>query len=129
MTPQEYLETAKCYTCLGMTMGQSLVLAKLKAIILALDNTMATDSQTLLQRGACFACLGLSTFEVLQIVMLNIIEELITDTLGETCMFCGEGDPAGAPTGCTCAWYVNLLNSEAWYWDARPAHNTWYQFG
>lgn len=129
MTPNEYLASADCYTCLGLTVGQALVLAKLKAIIVKLDPTMPTDTQSLMNQGSCFTCLGLSQFETLQIVMLNIIGDLVGGG-GSGCVICGEGDPVDPPpANCLCAWYINLLNSQTWYWDRRVGNVKWYQFG
>lgn len=130
MTPAEYVNSAKCYLCLGMNIAQALRLAKLRNIALTLDPNMDTTPQALMEEGKCFNCLGMTVGELMEIVLLNRLEVLIQQGgTGASCMLCGDGDPTADPTPCTCAWYVNRLNSQAWYWDARPGHQRWYQFG
>lgn len=129
MTPAEFMSAAKCPACFGVGTAQGLRISILSAIVNKLDPDMPTTPQALLDQGACFGCLGMSTADIMELVLLTLIFNLIGGTSGQGCMLCGEGDPVAAPTDCTCAWYVNLLNSTTWYWDNRPAHMQWYQFG
>lgn len=124
----QLISEANCLTCFGLKIEDALELVLLTNIVNRLDPTMDTSPQTLLNQGQCFACLGMDTGSVLKLVLLTLIYNLLQGGAGAPqCILCGTTDPVNDPTPCDCAWYINLTNSQTWYWD--DPNNQWFQFG
>lgn len=93
---------------------------------------MANEVNQILE-DACtngFSCLG--SLRLFDIALAELLYEITINggAGGSACLLCGEGDPVDPPpTGCTCADYTNLLNSQKWYWDNRVGQKKWYKFG
>jgi len=75
---QTALSEVNCYSCLGLTIGQLLKLSYLRTWLLTLDSTADVSLANIMSQGDCLACYGLSLFEIMEIVLLDMIIAVTT---------------------------------------------------
>jgi len=113
--PDELLESARCFACLGEKSLQ-VVIASLLCQIIQASNPMAScDAATLLNDGRCFACL--STQQMMMIQTQLLCEVLNGGGTGATCLICGDSPPVD-PAPCDCSiYYTKSPNAGVWIWS------------
>lgn len=70
---QTALSEVSCYACLGLTIAQMLKLSYLRSWLLTLNASADTSLANLMSQGNCLGCYGLSAFDILEIVLLDMI--------------------------------------------------------
>lgn len=120
-SPTEYVELAKCFSCLNSKQLMEVRLAIL-CKILQLSNPMAEcDVTTLLNDSRCFTCLD---NKQMMMVQTQLLCEILAagGAGGSSCLLCGDVNPTDTPD-CTCALYYNRQTGSFWYWDTGTS--TW----
>jgi hypothetical protein len=72
-TPQEILDDASCFACLGEKTLQTIQTQLLAELLSILSPTTDVTPQAILDRASCFACLPSGTLQVIVATLLNEI--------------------------------------------------------
>lgn len=120
-SPEDLLNTSKCFACLTPYQLE-LVKTALLCQILQISNPMATcDAQTLLDNAKCLKCLTPGQLALIQTQLLCEIMSAGGTGGGSGNVLCSQSsNPVSAPTG-DCALYYRRDNGNLWYWDSALA--------
>lgn len=75
-TPQVLLSQGNCFACLGLEIGQVLILSRLSQILLSLGGPEVT-TQLLFDQISCYTCLGIEQGDAMELVLLSLIADAV----------------------------------------------------
>lgn len=121
-TPQELINSAKCFACLSPRQLKDVM----TSLLCSIAGMASCDPATLMEDAAAFSPL---TAHELEVIQTQLLCEILNGggSGGSSCLLCGDVDPTDAPEDCTCALYYNKVDSTFWYWDTNA--NQWQLFG